>query len=133
MRQMHVEIPSEQAAVKYITTASSATSESAGASLGASSWPLYDKKCHEQRNDVLWLIYIFSALSAAIAAYSVIALVQDARVIKTSVASKQQNRFALVVLLLIGILGLLSTLPGVLGGNWNWFSDKLFTLVSYVI
>lgn len=45
-------------------------------------------------------------------------------------ATKRQNRMALTVLLFIGTLGLLSTIPVMVTGDWNCFTDKLFSLAG---
>ena len=81
----------------------------------------------------MWLIYIFSACSAVVVVYSIVAIVRGFNILKDPEATKRENIIALIVLLFIGSLGLLSTIPGIFGENWYWFTDKLFTLVSYVI
>ena len=81
----------------------------------------------------MWLIYIFSIVSAVAVVYSVIGIVRGSKVINDPNATKGQNLMASIVLLFVGLLGLMSTIPGIFVGDWYWFTDKIFTLVGYVI
>ena len=72
-------------------------------------------------------------MSVVTVAYSVIGIVRGTKVIKHPNATKGQNLMALIVLLFVGSSGLLSTIPGIFGGDWYWFTDKIFALVGYAI
>ena len=81
----------------------------------------------------MWLIYIFTFISTVLVIFSAVSIVRGSRVLKDPAATNLQNKLALILFLFVGSLGMLSTIPGIFGENWYWLTDKLFTLVGYVI
>ena len=81
----------------------------------------------------LWLIYLYSGLSGVLAVYAAVCLFKGKSVLTNGYASVALNRVALSVMLGAGGLGVLATAPGILWGDWTWFLDKVFGLISNVI
>lgn len=51
----------------------------------------------------------------------------------SSIVPQDQNRTfygSMLIMGLTGAIGLLGSLPGLLYGNWYWFVDQIFSLIS---
>ena len=77
----------------------------------------------------LWLIYILFAVSVVLSVLSATHLFGFPKRLN----NRRQSTLVSSTLLVVGVLGILASAPGIFFGDWYWLTDKLFTLINVVI
>lgn len=85
---------------------------------------------HEKRKIYLELIYIYAFISAVMVIYSSWVLIKIKIKEEKIRADKKNNWWVFVVFEFVGVLGLLSTLPGIFFNDPYWLLNKVFSMFT---